>query len=96
MDRKELLERVYRRIRAEGLDWSRAEVRTAFETFLEIVEETLVSGETVGLPGLGTFEVREAPPRKAYDFQKKKVIEIPARRKVFFRPSRKLKTLLRG
>ena len=95
MGRKELLERVYRRIKAEGLDWSRAEVKAVFEAFLEIVEEALVSGEKVGLPGLGTFEIRNTPPRKAYDFKRKKGIDIPARRRICFRPSRKLKRLLR-
>jgi len=95
MNRRELLERIYHRLKLEGLNWSRAEVHTAFESFLEIVEEALVSGEPVGLPGFGTFEVRKVAPRKAYNFQKKKVVEVSSRRKVFFRPSRKLKALLR-
>ncbi len=80
----------------EGFRFSRAEVESAYQIFLEILEEALLSGESVGLPGLGVFEVRESPPRPVYDFKEKKTIQSAPQKRVVFRASRKLKALLRG
>ncbi len=94
MTRRELERRLHSRLAAAGLRWSRAEVRTALEVFLEIVEAALKAGEPVGLPDFGTLEVVERAPRKGYHFPTGEPVEIPPQKTVRFRPSRKLKKAL--
>ncbi len=96
MTRSELEKRLKERLFQAGIRWSSAEVRTALEAFFELAEELLREGKPVGLPGFGTLEVAERAPRKGYHFPSGKVIEIPPRKTVRFRPSRRLKKLLRS
>jgi len=43
---------------------SRAEATSVVEAVLEVVVEALKAGKTVGLPGLGTLNVRATPARQ--------------------------------
>lgn len=52
---------------------------------LDAIVEALARGEVVKLPGFGTFEVRARAARKGRDF-KGGVIEIPAGKRIVFRP----------
>jgi len=96
LTRQELERRLRLRLKEAGLSWSPAEVHTALCDFLELVGETLARGEPVRLTGFGILEVTSRAPRKGYHFLSRKVIEIPARKTVRFRPSRRLKGILRS
>ncbi|MBX6423746.1 HU family DNA-binding protein [Thermosulfurimonas sp. F29] len=95
MTRQELEKKVRKRLREFGLSWSRAEVHTVLSAFIELIHETLASGESVRLTGFGTLEVSLRAPRKGYHFPSGKIIEIPGRQVIRFRPSRRLKRRLR-
>ena len=94
MDRKALLEGLYRRSQEEGPRWSKAEIQTLWEAFLELFEEVLEEKGSLTLTGLGTFKTVLSPPRKGYDFKKQKTVSRPGKVRITFRPSRALKASL--
>ena len=55
---------------------------------IEIIKETLVSGEEFLISGFGKFELRYKNPRPGRDPKTGKVYKIDARRVVTFLPSR--------
>lgn len=59
-----------------------------------IVSEALKNGETVTLPGIGTWSVKERAARSGRNPQTGEAIEIPAKRVVKFSPAKNLRDLL--
>ena len=44
-------------------NWSKGEAEVAVATLVNLISDTVASGEKVSLPGFGTFERRERPAR---------------------------------
>jgi DNA-binding protein HU-beta len=64
--------------------------RHLYNTFATI-SESLQKGEMVLLRGFGTFGTRESKPRRGYSPFTKRIVSIPSKMHVFFRPSKNLK-----
>ena len=80
MNKGELISELARRT---GLTGRKAdEVITAL---IDIISNTLVSGEKIKLVGFGAFEPKESAPRTARDLRENKTIRIPSKRGVVFR-----------
>lgn len=58
-------------------------------SFLELVETTLVEGETVQFVGWGSFSVNKRPARTGINPATKKSIKIPAKKVVKFKVGKK-------
>jgi DNA-binding protein HU-beta len=82
MTRRELIEEVIVRT---GL--SRADAAAAVQALVGAVTEALSRGEEVTLRGLGRFYPRYRKSRKGQHIKAKKVVIIPARVSLSFRPS---------
>ncbi len=65
-----------------------------FETLSSVIIHNLSGGEDVSLPGFGKFSVKETAARKGRNPATGEEIEIPAGRKVVFKPSQGLKEAL--
>ena len=63
---------------------------------IEIIKETLESGEDILISGFGKFELRDKPARPGRDPQTGKEYEIDARRVVTFLPSKIWRKKLNG
>lgn len=63
----------------------------AFNAFLKVVEETVISGEGVSLYGIGDFEVKERAERIGENPQTKEKITIPTSKYPNFRISKAFK-----
>lgn len=63
----------------------------AISATLEIVVSALQSGQTVGLPGLGTLSVKETAARTGVKPGTSEKIQIPAGKKVAFKVASTLK-----
>ena len=61
------------------------------EAFLEILKETLSSGEKVQFVNFGTFEIKDAAARTGRNPKTGETVEIPAKKSVKFRAGKKLK-----
>ncbi|WP_461831901.1 HU family DNA-binding protein [Aquifex sp.] len=58
-----------------------------------IMEEKLISGEKVKISGFGTFIVKKRKPKKGMNLKEMKPVEVPERKVVLFKPSRKFMKL---
>lgn len=65
-------------------------VRAMVEATLRTISEALRDGEKVDLLGFGSFSVKETPARTGRNPRTGEEIEIPAGKKVKFKPSRTL------
>ena len=79
MTRKDLIDRVAERF---GLKKKNAEAIVKF-IFQEIAE-SVKKGERVSIQGFGAFELRELKERKIRNPRTGEVIEVPAKKRVFF------------
>lgn len=80
---------------AEKSGLSVEEAGKALAAFTESVEEALVLGERVQIPGFGTFEAVRRPERDGRNPATGETIRIPESRSPKFKPGRALKTALK-
>ena len=73
---------------------SKAECKTALESFIKIVEKSLKKKDSVVLTGFGTFDVVSRKSRTGVNPATGKPMEIPAKRVPKFKPGKHLKDLV--
>jgi len=66
---------------------SKVRSREAVETLLEIIKDTLASGDNVLISGFGKFVVRSKGPRRGRNPQTQTALELKARKVVVFKTS---------
>lgn len=66
------------------------------DAVLEVIKDTLISGEEVKLQGFGNFEIRERSARKGRNPSTQEEIEIPASKGIGFKVSKNLKDAVKG
>lgn len=72
---------------------TKADSERALNAFLDVVLKTLQAGDEVAIVGFGSFFVKETAARNGRDFKSGKVITIPARKSVKFKPGKNLKNI---
>lgn len=71
---------------------SKKTTEIALNSFMEVVKDTLVSGDKVQLVGFGTFEVRDRKAREGRNPRNpEEVIHIPASKAPVFKAGKQLK-----
>ena len=68
-----------------------SELKPIIDTAITILTETLVAGESITIPGFGTFEVRERAATTARNPQTGETVDVPAKRVPAFKPGKGLK-----
>jgi integration host factor subunit beta len=63
---------------------------------IRAMADALTAGKVIELRGLGTLEPRERKARAAHNPRTLAPVNVPARRVIFFKPSGKLKSTLKG
>ena len=81
---------------AEKLGVTKKEATPKVEAVSNVIVETLTKGESIKIPGVGTFEVRERAARKGRNIQTGEEIEIPASKVVKFKPAKALKDAVKA
>lgn len=89
MNKKEIIEQI-----AESTGLSRTDAGRALDAVIDSITNSLSRGDSVSIPGFGTFLVRERPARKGRNPQTGAEIDLPAANIAAFRPSTKLKTVI--
>ena len=69
-------------------------VEEMVNSFVNVVTETLKSGDKVQLVGFGSFEVRKRAARKGRNPQTKEEIKIPASKAPVFKAGKALKDVV--
>ena len=81
---------------AENNNFSPAQAKDIMETMLEIIKETLTSGEDIMISGFGKFQVNEKTPRKGRNPATGKDMMLGKRRVVTFKCAGKLRDKING
>ena len=68
-----------------------SEVKPIIDTAITILTETLATGESITIPGFGTFEVRERAATTARNPRTGETVEVAAKRVPAFKPGKALK-----
>lgn len=91
MNKTELIAKV-----AEEANMTKKDTERFVNTFINVVEQTLATGDTVAILGFGTFLSRERPAREGRNPRTGEAIQIPASKVPVFRPGRGLRGSVTG
>ena len=91
MNKKELIDAMVEKTGA-----SRASTDRAVGALIEIISETLEKGDSLVLPGFGTFEVRERAARSGRNPKTGEELKIAASKVAAFKPGAALKATVNG
>ena len=80
----------------EKTDTSGPAAEVAANALVEIISDALKKGESLTLPGLGTFEVRERAARTGRNPKTGEELKIAASRVAAFKPGAALKAAVNG
>jgi len=73
---------------------TKKEAQQAVETVFETIKNSLKKKEPVAISGFGTFKVKETKARQGRNPKTGETIQIPAKKKIAFRASKELKSIL--
>lgn len=76
---------------AQKAGLTKKDTEKVINSFIEVVQEALATGDTVGILGFGTFLARERPVREGRNPRTGEPIQIPAAKVPVFRPGRGLR-----
>ena len=88
MTKAELIDKV-----VQKADLTKKDAAGAVNAVLETIEETLKNGDSIALPGFGTFSVKERAERKGRNPQTGEEITIPAGKSAKFKAGKNLKNI---
>lgn len=91
MQKTDLIKKV-----AEAANLTQADAAKAVNALIEVITESLKSGEKVTITGFGTFEVRESAARTGTNPRTKEKITIAARKRPTFSPGSQLREAVSG
>jgi DNA-binding protein HU-beta len=82
MNKKDLIAKIAREAKIK-----KSSAAIALKAMVAGVKEILLAGGKISLTGLGTFVVKPTKPRQARNLKTGEVVQVPASRRVSFRPS---------
>lgn len=91
MNKNELIEEI-----AQKTDSTKAQAERIVRAMLETISETLQKGESIVLPGFGTFEVRDRGERTGRNPKTGEELKIAATKVAAFKPGATLKAAVSG
>jgi len=77
-----------------GQTATKKEAQTIVETVWDSIKNSLKKKEDVAISGFGTFKVKQTKARTGRNPKTGETIQIPAKRKVAFKASKELKSIL--
>ncbi len=89
MTKDELVEHVM-----EEMELSRKDASTAVQAVIFKITDSLINGEKVSLSGFGIFNVKDTKARKGRNPRTGEAVDIPAKKKITFKPATRLKELM--
>lgn len=81
---------------SKRLNISQKQAKELLELQLKAISRHLQQRHNVIMRNFGTFGVKDVPARRAYIPSKKRVCEIPAHQRLFFRAASKLKEFVKN
>jgi DNA-binding protein HU-beta len=81
---------------AEGAGVSKKDAKSMLDAFTDVVGDALSGGDTIQLPGFGSFKVSERAARQGRNPQTGEAIDIAASRVPSFKAGKTLKDRVNG
>lgn len=91
MTKPELIDKL-----AEEAGTTKAQAERDLTALYSIITSALVGGDSVAIPGIGKFEVKERAERKGRNPSTGESVIIPASKAVTFKATKTLKDAVRG
>lgn len=91
MTKPELIARL-----AEDAGITKAQAERDLTAICAVISNALVNGDSVAIPDLGKFEVKDRAERKGRNPSTGESVIIPASKAVTFKPAKMLKDAVRG
>lgn len=91
MTKPELIDRL-----AEEAGTTKAQAERNLTALYSVITAALVAGDSVAIPDLGKFEVKDRAERKGRNPSTGESVIIPASKAVTFKPAKMLKDAVRG
>ncbi len=88
MNKKQLSAKIYERLGGNSLNLSKKDIYECITEIFNIVQEALLNDERVKISGFGTLMVKTRKPKKGMNLKENKIIDIPERKVVVFKPSK--------
>jgi nucleoid DNA-binding protein len=79
---------------AEKTGFTAKDVKVVVEQFLDEVKNCLQDDKHLEIRGFGTFKVKNHKARKARNPKTNEEVQVPAKKKAFFKVSRELNNIL--
>ncbi len=79
---------------AEKTGFTAKDVKVVVEQFLDEVKNSLQDDKHLEIRGFGTFKVKKHKARKARNPKTNEEVQVPAKKKAFFKVSRELNNIL--
>ena len=79
---------------AEKTGFTAKDVKVVVEQFLEEIKSCMKDDKHLEIRGFGTFKVKNHKARKARNPKTNEEVQVPSKRKAFFKVSRELNNLL--
>ena len=74
---------------------TKVQIKKALKTLIKIIQDSLEKGETVSLSGLGSFRVKACKEKLGRNPKTGDTVPVPAGKKISFKPTVKLKKIIR-
>ncbi|MGE4265774.1 MAG: HU family DNA-binding protein [Desulfovibrio sp.] len=74
---------------------TKSEAKAAVDSVLDAIVGAIANGEKITLTGFGTFEVVDTPARTGRNPQTGEAVQIPAGKRIKFKPGKQLKEAVR-
>ncbi|HHF43476.1 MAG: integration host factor subunit beta [Candidatus Aminicenantes bacterium] len=79
---------------AKEMNISKQEAELGVSIFFETLKEALLRGEEIELRGFGSFRFRTRGPRSGRNPRTGEPVQIPAKKILYFKPSKILKNMI--
>ncbi|MCL2597550.1 MAG: HU family DNA-binding protein [Paludibacter sp.] len=91
MNNKELID-----VLSNRTELSQENVKTLFKSTVDVFQQNLSDGQTIGIQGFGTFEIKRKEEQVSFNPLTKKRMFMPPKITVIFRPSNILKDKIKS
>ena len=91
MKKELLLEKICAKSKVNG-----SVAKRVVKSLIHAIGESIQNGEKVTLTGLGTFKIKNCKPKVARNMQTGETVQLPAGKKISFKPSLSFKQLLKN
>lgn len=81
------------RLVSERTYLTKAQAEVAVKGLIAVITDAAVQRDKVKLRHLGTFEAKDYGPRRSHSVRSGKTVEIPARVRLIFKPTKRLRDI---